>query len=55
MREYIKTIPKYTKVFSQSDFPYKMKNQSKFIEHGYHCGISHLSPAISKYLLRHKK
>ena len=56
MREYIKIILNYTKISVYLvRFSYKMNNQSKFIEHGYHYGISHLSPAISKYLLRHEK
>ena len=35
MREYIKTIPKYTKITIHSvRFSYRINNQSKFIEHG---------------------
>ena len=35
MREYIKTIPKYTNIRANSvRYYYKINNQSKFIEYG---------------------
>ena len=56
MREYIKIILKNTKISVYLvRFSYKMNNRSKFNEHGYYSGISHVSPAISMYLLRHEQ